>query len=587
VEADYTALAESIGLAKPETRATLASALAGAKDNPRQDTAPTSKPTSNGTLDNSPATSQRVQLARTHKQWAEDHGATVDTFTNAKWEMKEHNGRPAWLIPHKGDGITRVHFIDGEKPKAYPIKPEDYKGTIPSCWYGFEPAIQMAAKAGHKTIVLCNGQPSVVVGQSYGVPAIAQTSGEKATIALPLFKRLLQAIREHKLNVLLAYDGDDSGRKANDGIQKQFIDNDITPQVASFGGNDGYDLADHCKLYKDKSLAKLQKLASFTSVQVQPVTKNGKLSSAFSDYMMVTENNITPGEYLVTPFKSMHALNGYAYMLEPGKVTGIIAPSGYGKTSWIETWAEWYMTKGIDIFMYSPEWSAIQMHWRRIQRNGGASYDQIRAHGLWHNEEAKGIPDDQKFGVRIEKKSDLYAKTLQTNKKIKSLPGQITYFEGQRVTGKILEMMTAELQLARRVGKRVGLAVFDYAQLLRTVEDIKGKNSYEIICDMIKDWSIANHIHSIVGVQVTKERAHGAITQDKLLTEYDASWIRPDVFNLILSLNIQHIKDAMSQELKKLNTAKINVCKNSTGETGVLRMRTDFKKLRWIDQAWR
>jgi hypothetical protein len=99
VEADYTALAESIGLTKTETRKTLESALAGAKDNPRQETTPNSKPASNGTLDNSPATSQRVQLARTHKEWAEDHGATIETFTNAKWEMKEHNGRPAWLIP--------------------------------------------------------------------------------------------------------------------------------------------------------------------------------------------------------------------------------------------------------------------------------------------------------------------------------------------------------------------------------------------------------------------------------------------------------------------------------------------------------
>ena len=241
VQSDYSAAAVALGLDKNEIQKSIQSALAGAKAKPR-----------NLSI-NRPLTPKisksDLMLAPTYtalEDYALAHGVPVSAFQEAKWTEGIHNGRPCLFVPHE-DGIVRVRFLDGEQPKWLPIKPDGMTDKIVPCWYGFKRAIDMAKEADHKTLALCNGQPSVITAQYYGIAALAQTDGEGKKIEQPLLKRLLAAVKEHELKIIVAMDGDDTGRNATKDRQAQLQANGIPVSIVYFGGDDGYDLADYCK----------------------------------------------------------------------------------------------------------------------------------------------------------------------------------------------------------------------------------------------------------------------------------------------------------------------------------------------------
>ena len=161
------------------------------------------------------------------------------------------------------------------------VKKQGDKKVQP-CWYGFNRAVDMAAKSKSKTIVLCNGQPSVITAQHYDIAALAQTDGENKKITKPLLKRLLDVTKEHKLKVMLAYDGDDTGRAATKLIQKQLQDNKVTVSIVQFGGDSGYDLADYCTQHKTGVMGKLLRLASYSARSTQPVLSHFEANCAKS-----------------------------------------------------------------------------------------------------------------------------------------------------------------------------------------------------------------------------------------------------------------------------------------------------------------
>jgi hypothetical protein len=460
-----------------------------------------------------------------------------------------------------------------------PIKPPGMVEKITPCWYGFKRGIAMAAKVAHKTVVICNGQPSVIAAQHHHVPAIAQTDGEGVDITKPLLKRLRDEIRDKGLSVILAFDGDETGRKSTEKIQKQLQANNIPVRAVQFGGDDHYDLADHCKRWGKSSMEQLQRLAAF-SIRVQSdERKVGSLFDSMEGILCADESESTPGVSVAIPFKSFHDLGGYAYMTAPGKLAMIMAPSGHGKTSFMETWADHWLKSGIDVLWYSPEWDAMETHWRRIQRNGGATYDQIRELVMYRNEEFEGIPKHKRAGKLLP--PELHRKTQDVNRTIKDWPGHLFCYKAQRVTETVLEHMSKRLQLQRREGRRVGIAVFDYMQLMRTQTEVSGKNTYEVIGDMLKDWCVDNHVFGMVGMQVKKSSGQ----TDNLLGMYDAQWVRPDVFNLIVTLNITE-KEKFSGGIgtgvmEKQELATAHVCKNSTGRIGEKQVRTNFRYLAW------
>jgi hypothetical protein len=578
VTRDYEAAAVALGLDKPGIQATLRSAMDGAKSNPRQLDIPT-----NGNKPTATTPKANLVLAPTYtalEDYAIAHGCPVSAYEDAKWsEQDSPRGKCLLHVPCE-DGVTRVRYLDGESPKWMPIKPPGMEGKITPCWYGFTRAIAMAKASTHKTVVICNGQPSVIAAQYHSIPAIAQTDGEGKLITKPLLKRLKTAISENRLSVILAYDGDDTGREATKKVLEQLQANSIPVKVVHFGGDKGFDLADYCKRWKSQTMTQLQRLAAYSVRVKSDEHKTEGLAYSMEGILANDDDEQTPGASIAIPFKSFHHLGGYAYMTAPGKLAMIMAPSGHGKTSFMETWADLWLKTGIDVLWYSPEWDAMETHWRRIQRNGGATYDQIRELVMYRNEEFQGIPKEKRIGKLLT--PELHKKTRQVNQSIvDTWPGKIFCYRAQRLTETVLGHMSKRLQLQRREGRRVGVAVFDYMQLMRTQQEIAGKNTYEVIGDMLKDWCVENHVFGLVGMQVKKSSGK----TDSLLGMYDAQWVRPDIFNLIVTLNITE-QEVFSGgigtgRMEKQELATANVCKNSTGQIGEVQVRTNFRYLAW------
>jgi hypothetical protein len=573
VENDYTDAAKRLQMDSNSVKNTLRSAL---------DAAVPYNTNSNGHNSNGakPVSKESLKLAPVYtalEDYAIAHGVPVEAFEAAKWAEGEHDNRKCLKVPHE-DGVIRCRFLDGQQPKWKPI------GTgVKPCWYGFKPAIQMAKDSTHKTIVLCNGQPSVIAAHHYNVPALATTDGEGKKLEKgPLLKRLLDAIKEHELKIIIAMDGDDAGRKASEQRKDALLANGIQPRVVLFGGDDGFDLADYCKQHKTGVMDKLISLAAYGTRKTKHVYSRAELAQNAEKILIAPQDNIPAGEMMIMPFKRFHYLGGGAHILEPGLLTKILAPSGCGKTSLLETWQDFWNMLGFDSLWFSPEWTPRKMHYRTITRYSGLPTDIIKMHIIYASEVKRGIPKEQRQGKPLKPNSKGYNAFLSANHKIAQWPGMMYAFQGQKVTSQILEDMEKQLYLCRRNGRRVAAAFFDYAQLLRTVEEYNGKNSYELIVDEIKQWCMDNGIHGIVGSQPTKAVGQGAIESGKCLTKYDSNYLRPDAFNLIVTLNIKHNKKG--DEYQKTTFGIANIAKNSEGEEGKVNITTNFKYLSWMDK---
>lgn len=185
-------------------------------------------------------------------------GVPVEAFTKAGWtEPIPYDKRLAFEFPTGGG--KRYRFSDGKKPKFK--SQTGYK----ACWYGLKIAAQIA-RANNMPIILCNGEPSVIVAMHFKVPACAITGGEQPTIPAPLLDEL-KAVWQG--SIIIALDCDEAGRKAAAGKARILKAAGYVVKVIDLGLGDKGDLADTCKLHTDDTLAHLLKLAE------QPEPVNG------------------------------------------------------------------------------------------------------------------------------------------------------------------------------------------------------------------------------------------------------------------------------------------------------------------------
>lgn len=178
-------------------------------------------------------------------EYAAAHGVTGDVLQAAGWKETiyfdhDHNKeRPAIEIPTAGG--NRYRFLDGEKPTYR--SPFGYK----NCWYGLKRAAVIAGE--NKPLVLCNGAPSVIVAQHYGVPAIALAGGGQR-IPSELLEELLST---WKGDLIIAMDCDSEGQLATRAYHEQLPD----AHIVDLGMTTRGDLADFCMLHKESTLPAL------------------------------------------------------------------------------------------------------------------------------------------------------------------------------------------------------------------------------------------------------------------------------------------------------------------------------------------
>lgn len=214
------------------------------------------------------------RLYKTLEDYAAFKGVPVEAFQKAGWsEPITYDKRPAFKFPTGGG--DRYRFADGGKPKFK--SQTGYK----ACWYGLKIAAQIA-RQNNMPLILCNGEPSVIVAMHYKVPACAITGGEQPTIPAPLLDELKSLWQG---SIIIALDCDAAGRKSAAGKASILKAAGFVVKVIDLGLGDKGDLADICKLHGENTLSHLLKLAE--QIAEQPSAETTALGPLLKDLITV------------------------------------------------------------------------------------------------------------------------------------------------------------------------------------------------------------------------------------------------------------------------------------------------------------
>jgi hypothetical protein len=492
--------------------------------------------------------------------YAQAHGVAASVFEAAGWQDTTHHNRKAIVFPTSGG--HRWRFIDGGSPPY--INAPGYK----ACWYGLRKAIEKAQR-GNLPLVLCNGEASTVVAQHHGIPACATTSGEKR---LPdeLLSELMAAWPG---DVLLAYDCDDTGRRVAGEVAAQIKGAKVIDLALDNHG----DLADFCRLWGADACRELMRRAR------RATAPSVMLTDRVDVYLDLLEGReVLEGKPLTFPLHTFHRLGGFAHIVSPGKIVGIVAPSGHGKTSMLETISDRLNRAGEGGLYYGPEWSDDEMLARRIQRYGGPSLDKLELHRLYMRDLVGNVPDDSITGQPLE--PDTMSRARRIAEDVRSWRGQIEYYHQQRHLETLLETMGRGIEKRRDGGESVTFAVFDYAQILEVADAKSNDNFVEYAVGLIKQFVIEHNIVGFVGSQVTKS-ATAEAASGNVIGAHQANYLREDKFNLFISLTLMTELDARG-DLVLTNRAIANVAKNSTGQRGQVKLLARFNNLTWEEKSW-
>lgn len=228
IQRELETAAQAIGLTKAEIQATLESAWKSAEAREVKST------------DTPPPTSKRAYANL--DDYAQEHGVSADAYIKAGWEWTIHMNRPCLHYTVKdrdGKAWNRYRFTDGSDPRF--INDTGYK----SVWYGLDRALTTKPKV----LVLCNGAPSVVAAQTWGVPAIAQEGGENALTP----ENLTELNSKWSGPIYICLEADDKGKAT---AAKWLAQMPNAKQI-DLNLTGSQDLADFCKLYLKDSLSEL------------------------------------------------------------------------------------------------------------------------------------------------------------------------------------------------------------------------------------------------------------------------------------------------------------------------------------------
>ena len=205
---------------------------------------------------------ERLQVVNTRRayrdldEYAALKGVDKSVFVAAGWsdEVKhDHEQRP--YIEFRTATGARRRYLDNGKDKFK--SPQGYK----RCWYGLRAAAAKAQQQG-LPLVMCNGEPSAVIGQHFGVPAFAMTGGETANIPAELLEELRGTWQG---DIVIALDCDKAGAKGAAKYAETLRESGYAVTVVDLGLSDKGDLADYCKLHSADAMPQLRALAKSTA----------------------------------------------------------------------------------------------------------------------------------------------------------------------------------------------------------------------------------------------------------------------------------------------------------------------------------
>ncbi len=256
-------------------------------------------------------------------------GVPEQVFIDAGWELHTYfDGRHCFKFNTQGG--ERYRFTDGQKPSFKSIK-----GFEP-CWYGLKRALTLTDKS---PLIICNGEPSTIVAQHYGLPAFCMSGGENHKVSTELITDLKNA---WKGSIKIALDCDEAGRAGTAKFVEAFSGVSIPYTVIDLMLSDKGDLADFCKLHGQTSIIDFGKLTPIgqkippkqidvtdlvkVSRELLALRKNGSdnLEEAL-ERLQVEINHLRPAKGEVVTFEQV-SVDYEAWikdnLLHPGEVQG-------------------------------------------------------------------------------------------------------------------------------------------------------------------------------------------------------------------------------------------------------------------------
>lgn len=511
------------------------------------------------------------------EDYALTHGVTADVFERAGW-TEGHSVNNRACLQFMVNGQKRWRFLDGEKP-TFKSEP-----GFKACWYGLDRAIKLAA-ASNLPLILCNGEPSVVVAQHFGLPAFAESGGEKSLrqSSIDELKKKWQG------DVWIALDCDAKGKATALKIAQQLpgalpvdLKLGLKGDLGDFAHLHGTSAFDALKTLANAAVATPAAESPALPERSRPATSREIAQTAITRYA-----ETMTGKPLIMPFRQFHSFGGFAKYLMPKKISAWVAMSGHGKTTFLECLADPLLMDGESGVWYGSEWDDMEYHWRRVHRLTGVSYEKLMAQELYKWEIDAGVTNG--YGTSLS--PDEEKRYLVASETITGWRGQLQYFPAEEYLEDILTHMSDEIAVRRAQGERVTFAVFDYVQLLE-VMDAGGGNVPELALGKIKRFTERNNLHSMVGSQVTKSGSFGG-RDNKILTTSDALFMRDDKTNTFTTLNPVYEDDLHAPNNPDGSTPKIMtnkaiaaILKNNAGSKGYVHLYTDFPRLRWLDKGW-
>lgn len=544
-------------------------------------------------------------------------GLPVGYLASRGWTDGIHEGRKCIFIPNPS-GIRQVRFVDNapnlKKYTWESAMPKDNEGKAILPFFGLKSALEQSKGF----IVQCNGAGSVEVANFANIAAFCVLGGEGNFNK----QHADMVMRKFDGKIILAFDNDKAGQDATELGIKLYGERAIP---INLGGTDGFDLADFCILWQEQAATELEQRVKQGSVALPPRTVH---EAAIAVIEQITGDRPLRGRLVPFPFTRMHQFGGGCKFMQAGLLTGVVAASGHGKTTWWQTLTEMLLThpRQFGFLVDSQEFTPEVDHVKRLQRDiTNVSYDDV-SHHLYEMQVKSELVNSKYYRPEadlIEPKT-LQAETIariqkHTDNMRFQYSGHLEYAQKYNYIEDTLDYMKRRTSELRSQNKNVDLWIFDYLTLYYAKPvSLQGTDEqlFNVILKMIKDAAndMAIPVHVIVLLQPNKAPSNSQIASNKRLTRADMGYVNANHFNTIIALNSyyapkvrwEHFDNAQEgawcidsydpitgkpvMDKARLNdgtTAAMWEClKNTFGTEGLRSMRADFSKFTWLDRGW-
>lgn len=281
-------------------------------------------------------------------------------------------------------------------------------------------------------------------------------------------------------------------------------------------------------------------------------------------------------EPFLAPYEPLRLFGGSSHLWPPTKNALVIADTGFGKTSFVETIGDWSNIGGIDVYMRGQEWTPEDYQMRKISAWGGPSYEAQQLNELWHLETKRGVRD--KHGVKFTgQELGEYNRVVDRLKLWKGKTHHLV--TGTASVSHMLEEASRDIFNLRRQGRRVLIAIWDYAQ--KELQGNKGWAELELIFNEIAMWGIDEHIFNILVSQVNKGAGDKVRRYGQTLSGEDAQMLTPKQAQVAWTLN-----PVFNSHGERVEEADIVCVKNSNAPYPArLRVKTALNRHRWRNEV--